>query len=65
MWDDLAEIPVLEVQKAEQPSSINRRLKPFQLEGLSWMTRQEQTMYKGGLLGDEMGMCSNYVRCRT
>lgn len=65
MWDDLAEIPVLEVQKAEQPSSINRRLKPFQLEGLSWMTRQEQTMYKGGLLGDEMGMCSNYFWGRT
>lgn len=56
MWDDLAEVPVLEVQKAEQPDSINRRLKPFQLEGLSWMIRQEKTMYKGGLLGDEMGM---------
>ncbi len=56
MWDDLQKIPVLEVQKAEQPSSINRRLKPFQLEGLSWMVRQEQTGYKGGLLGDEMGM---------
>jgi DNA repair protein RAD16 len=55
MWDDLAAIPVLEVQKAEQPDSITRRLKPFQLEGLSWMTRQEKTGYKGGLLGDEMG----------
>jgi len=56
MWDDLQKIPVLEVQKAEQPKSINRRLKPFQLEGLSWMVRQEKTHYKGGLLGDEMGM---------
>ncbi|KAK1920368.1 hypothetical protein P3342_002664 [Pyrenophora teres f. teres] len=56
MWDDLQKIPVLEVQKAEQPKSINRRLKPFQLEGLSWMIRQENTHYKGGLLGDEMGM---------
>lgn len=56
MWDDLKKIPVLEVQKAEQPASISRRLKPFQLEGLSWMIRQEQTHYKGGLLGDEMGM---------
>lgn len=56
MWDDLQKIAVLEVQKAEQPKSINRRLKPFQLEGLSWMIRQEQTHYKGGLLGDEMGM---------
>ncbi|KAF2273774.1 uncharacterized protein EI97DRAFT_435694 [Westerdykella ornata] len=56
MWDDLAQIPVLDTQRAEQPPSINRRLKPFQLEGLSWMTRQEKTGYKGGLLGDEMGM---------
>jgi DNA repair protein RAD16 len=56
MWDDLQKIPVLETQQAEQPKSINRRLKPFQLEGLSWMIRQEQTHYKGGLLGDEMGM---------
>ncbi|ORY17578.1 SNF2 family N-terminal domain-domain-containing protein [Clohesyomyces aquaticus] len=56
MWDDLEAIPVLEVEKAEQPKSINRRLKPFQLEGLSWMMRQEKTDYRGGLLGDEMGM---------
>jgi DNA repair protein RAD16 len=56
MWDDLKKIPVLEAQKAEQPESITRRLKPFQLEGLSWMIRQEKTHYKGGLLGDEMGM---------
>ncbi|KAF2128665.1 helicase SWR1 [Dothidotthia symphoricarpi CBS 119687] len=56
MWDDLQKIPTLEVQRAEQPESISRRLKPFQLEGLSWMIRQEQTHYKGGLLGDEMGM---------
>ncbi|KAJ4302650.1 DNA repair protein rad16 [Kalmusia sp. IMI 367209] len=56
MWKELEAVPVLEVQQAEQPQSINRRLKPFQLEGLSWMTRQEKTGYKGGLLGDEMGM---------
>ena len=37
-------------------ASISRRLKPFQLESLSWMIRQEHTHYKGGLLGDEMGM---------
>jgi DNA repair protein RAD16 len=56
MWKDLEKVPVLETQKAEQPKSISRRLKPFQLEGLSWMIRQEKTHYKGGLLGDEMGM---------
>ncbi|GAB1191466.1 hypothetical protein APSETT444_000645 [Aspergillus pseudonomiae] len=26
------------------------------LEGLNWMMRQERSQYKGGLLGDEMGM---------
>jgi DNA repair protein RAD16 len=56
MWNDLQKIPVLDVERAEQPKSISRRLKPFQLEGLSWMIRQEQTQYRGGLLGDEMGM---------
>lgn len=56
MWKDLEKVAVLETQMAEQPSSINRRLKPFQLEGLSWMIRQEKTHYRGGLLGDEMGM---------
>jgi DNA repair protein RAD16 len=56
MWKDLEKVPVLETDKAEQPQSISRRLKPFQLEGLSWMIRQEKTHYRGGLLGDEMGM---------
>jgi DNA repair protein RAD16 len=56
MWETLKTVPVLEVQQAEQPKSITRRLKPFQLEGLSWLTRQEKTAWKGGLLGDEMGM---------
>jgi DNA repair protein RAD16 len=56
MWKDLEKVSILETEKAEQPKSISRRLKPFQLEGLSWMIRQEKTHYKGGLLGDEMGM---------
>ncbi|KAF2488605.1 hypothetical protein BU16DRAFT_545266 [Lophium mytilinum] len=56
MWKDLEAIPVLETMQAEQPADINRTLKSFQLEGLSWMIRQEKTHYKGGLLGDEMGM---------
>ena len=56
MWKDLEKVSVLPTEMAEQPESINRRLKPFQLEGRSWMIRQENTHYKGGLLGDEMGM---------
>ncbi|KAJ5085593.1 hypothetical protein N7532_010364 [Penicillium argentinense] len=56
MWDDLKAQPILDPEPAKQPTSITRKLKPFQLKGLSWMTAQEQTSYRGGLLGDEMGM---------
>ena len=56
MWDDLEKMPVLKAGKAEQPKSISRQLKPFQLEGLAWMKAMENTEWKGGLLGDEMGL---------
>ncbi|KAB8349413.1 hypothetical protein FH972_023440 [Carpinus fangiana] len=56
MWDELKAVPLIEAKQAKQPSDINRTLKTFQLEGLNWMTKQEQTKWKGGLLGDEMGM---------
>jgi DNA repair protein RAD16 len=56
MWDTLQELPVIQPEKAPQPKDISRSLKPFQLEGLNWMTRKEETRFKGGLLGDEMGM---------
>ncbi|KAL4919388.1 SNF2 family N-terminal domain-containing protein [Aspergillus aurantiobrunneus] len=56
MWDDLKNDPPITPVPAAQPTGISRTLKPFQLEGLNWMTRQEKTQYKGGLLGDEMGM---------
>ncbi len=56
MWRDLEEMPVIETVQAPQPPGITRMLKPFQLEGLNWMIQQEKTKWKGGLLGDEMGM---------
>lgn len=56
MWEELEKVPPIVPIRDPQPAAINRRLKPFQLEGLNWMRRQEQTVYKGGLLGDEMGM---------
>lgn len=56
MWNDLKAIEPIKPVRAEQPASISRRLKSFQLEGLNWMVRQEQSVWKGGLLGDEMGM---------
>ncbi|RYP16215.1 hypothetical protein DL765_005273 [Monosporascus sp. GIB2] len=56
MWRALQDMPILKAGKAEQPKSINRILKPFQLEGLAWMKAMEKTEWKGGLLGDEMGL---------
>ncbi|KAK4175742.1 putative DNA repair protein [Triangularia setosa] len=56
MWEDLKNMPILKAGKAEQPTSISRQLKPFQLEGLAWMKEMEKTEWKGGLLGDEMGL---------
>lgn len=56
IWKDLEKVPIIKPQPAPQPASITRKLKSFQLEGLDWMIKQEKTQYKGGLLGDEMGM---------
>lgn len=56
MWKTLADIPIIKPDIISQPESINRKLKSFQLQGLDWMVKQEMTHYKGGLLGDEMGM---------
>jgi DNA repair protein RAD16 len=56
MWKDLEAIPIIKGVAGVQPPSINRKLKSYQLEGVDWMIRQEQSNYKGGLLGDEMGM---------
>ncbi|KAK7520913.1 SNF2 family N-terminal domain-containing protein [Phyllosticta citriasiana] len=56
MWKELEKVPTIPAEQAPQPESITRKLKSFQLEGLNWMIKQEQTKWKGGLLGDEMGM---------
>ena len=56
MWNDLKDVPVIIPVQAEQPETITRQLKSFQLEGLDWMMKQEKSKWKGGLLGDEMGM---------
>jgi DNA repair protein RAD16 len=56
MWEDLENLPKIGSVKIEQPTNINRELKPFQLEGVAWMRAMEDTEWGGGLLGDEMGM---------
>ncbi|KAI0380767.1 SNF2 family N-terminal domain-containing protein [Hypomontagnella monticulosa] len=56
MWNELRDMPVLNAGQVEQPTTILRQLKPFQLEGVAWMKAMEATKWKGGLLGDEMGL---------
>ncbi|KAF2238691.1 hypothetical protein EV356DRAFT_439948 [Viridothelium virens] len=56
MWEELEKSDKIETKQAKQPECISRKLKSFQLEGLNWMMQQEKTKYRGGLLGDEMGM---------
>ncbi len=56
MWETLESVATIVPEQAEQPKAITRKLKSFQLEGLSWMMKQESSQWKGGLLGDEMGM---------
>ncbi|KAJ2742748.1 DNA repair protein rad16 [Coemansia sp. BCRC 34301] len=43
-------------EKIEQPHDLKIKLLPFQQEGVAWMAQQEHSMFKGGILADEMGM---------
>ena len=50
-WGDLeANVKVLEPEKAEQPKGLKVTLLPFQQESLSWMRKQEQSDWSGGML---------------
>ncbi|PWN33964.1 uncharacterized protein FA14DRAFT_123824 [Meira miltonrushii] len=56
VWPDLQKKPKHEVKQALQPTGLTIKLLPFQLEGLHWLTSQEKSDWKGGILADEMGM---------
>lgn len=56
MWQDLENLPKIGGDPIEQPQTMCRQLKDFQLSGVSWMMEMEKTKIGGGLLGDEMGM---------
>ncbi|KAJ1801145.1 DNA repair protein rad16 [Coemansia sp. RSA 2399] len=45
-----------EVGMVDQPPDLKMQLLPFQREGVWWMAQQESTMFRGGILADEMGM---------
>ncbi|KAK6198712.1 SNF2 family N-terminal domain-containing protein [Scheffersomyces amazonensis] len=44
------------VERAIQPPGMNIKLLPFQQEGLNWLRKQEDGIFGGGILADEMGM---------
>ncbi|KAF9580307.1 hypothetical protein BGW38_003097 [Lunasporangiospora selenospora] len=56
IWDELDKQTVHKPQLVDQPEGLKLKLLPFQREGLSWMKQQENTIFKGGILADEMGM---------
>ncbi|GAA6012147.1 hypothetical protein JCM10207_005148 [Rhodosporidiobolus poonsookiae] len=56
VWAELRATPITAVERAVQPAGLTQKLLPFQLEGLNWLTKQEQGPFKGGFLCDEMGM---------
>lgn len=56
VFEKIKQRPVIVPEDAPQPEGMQCTLLPFQKEGLNWLLRQEQGIYKGGILADEMGM---------
>lgn len=56
MWGNLERlVKPINPQKAEQPGDLKAQLLPFQQESLYWMRKQEEeSVWKGGCLADEM-----------
>ncbi|KAI6128361.1 P-loop containing nucleoside triphosphate hydrolase protein [Pisolithus croceorrhizus] len=50
VWKDLKSFPVVAPEKADQPAGLKVTLLPFQQESLSWMRKQEESIWKGGIL---------------
>ncbi|KAJ3071472.1 DNA repair protein rad16, partial [Podochytrium sp. JEL0797] len=57
VWDELAALPTIEIpEDCPQPQNVLIKLLPFQLEGVHWLLKQEQSRFNRGILADEMGM---------
>ncbi|ANB13991.1 DNA repair protein RAD16 [Sugiyamaella lignohabitans] len=56
IFEDMKNRPEIKPEQIPQPEGMACELLPFQREGLNWLIKQEQGMYKGGILADEMGM---------
>lgn len=58
VWDDLRKSGNNPTNiLAPQPEDVLIKLLPFQLAGLAWLQRQEETRFNGGILADQMGLC--------
>lgn len=56
IWEKIESQQVISIATTLQPENVRVKLLPFQLEGLNWLIKQEESIYKGGILADEMGM---------
>ncbi|EHN03643.1 Rad16p [Saccharomyces cerevisiae x Saccharomyces kudriavzevii VIN7] len=56
VFSDLRNEPPYVARRSDQPDGMTIKLLPFQLEGLHWLISQEESVYAGGVLADEMGM---------
>lgn len=56
IWKVLSARQKPAVERATQPEGMTLTMMPFQLEGLNWLRKQEESVFKGGILADEMGM---------
>ncbi|KAI9491231.1 SNF2 family N-terminal domain-containing protein [Zychaea mexicana] len=57
VWDELDAMTSNDPIPVDQPSELKLPLLPFQRYGVGWMRQQEELNdFKGGVLGDEMGM---------
>ncbi|KIM23150.1 hypothetical protein M408DRAFT_266519 [Serendipita vermifera MAFF 305830] len=55
-WGDLEKREVIKPETGVQPPGLKVKLLPFQLESMTWMRKQEEGEWRGGMLADEMGM---------
>lgn len=64
VWGDLeANIKVVKPLESQQPANIKLTLLPFQRESLHWMKKQEEGVWKGGMLAvryQNLSLCLCY-----
>ena len=68
VWDDVERtVSVIVPEKAPQPPGLKVTLLPFQQESLSWMKKQETTVWNGGMLAVRAEllsiMCTSVAHC--